>query len=356
MMGANEMHSVQSFALRKGSDVRTRSFMFAALAAAMTLIPSPPASAQQRDVKAAEVLAAARKALGGEQKLASVSAMSLRATYRRELGGPPAGGGSMIMMMGPGGGGATQASGDLEIDVLFPDKYIMVDTGTGPVAITRTEGFDGDRPLLAMRSNTPHVRVMGDNVTGDPERAKVALVRVRADLARLLLGLTASTQPGFAVTYSYVGQAESPDGKAEVIDVKGADGFETRLFIDASTHLPLMLTYVAPQPRVVRRTMGGPGGQPPHGGAGRTPGSERRPPAELTAEERARIEQERKALEATPPKMIEHRLFFSDHREVDGVLLPHHIARGNGSTTTEEWEVKTYKLNPSFKANRFSVS
>ena len=334
--------------------MQKRWFAFAAFAAAMTLIPPPPASAQQADAKAAEVLAAAREALGGEKKLAGVNALSLRATYRRELGAP-GGGGAVIMMMGPGGGSATQISGDIEIDVLLPDKYLKVDTTAGPVAITRTEGFDGTRPLLSMRSSAPHVRVMGDNVAGDPVREKAALGHARAELARLLLGIVAGTQPGFAVTYSYVGQAESPDGKADAIDVKGPDGFETRLFIDASTHLPLMLTYMAPEPRVVRRTMGGPGAGAP-GAAVRTPGSERRTPAELTPEERERIEQERKALEATPAKMLEYRLFFSDYRDVDGVRLPHHITRGTGNTTTEEWEVTTYKVNPSFKTNRFSVS
>ena len=319
---------------------------FAAFAAAMTLIPPPPASARQTDVKAAQVLAAARAALGGETKLASMKGLSLRATYQRELAAPPGGGGAVIMMMGPGGG-SPQMSGELEIDVLFPDKYIRVDTGTGPVAITRTEGFDGERPLLAVRSSSPHVRVMGDNVDADPERAKAAAGRARAELARLLLGLIAGTQPGFPVTYSYVGQAESPDGQAQVIDVKGPDGFETRLFIDATTHLPLMLTYMAPEARVVRRTMGG------SGAPRRTPGSV---PAELTAEERERLEQERKGLEATPPKMIEHRLFFSDYRDVDGVLLPHRIARGTATTTTEEWQITSYKVNPSLKADRFSVS
>lgn len=326
------------------------------VAFAMTLIPPPAASAQQSDAKAADVIAAARKALGGEKKLSAVKGLSMRASYRRELAAP-AGGGGTVIMMGPGGGhDGGQATGDIEIDVLFPDKYIKVDTGAGMVAITRTEGFDGDTPLLAVQSNSPHVRVMGDRVDGDPARTKAALGRVRADLARLLLGMIASPQPGFAVTYSYVGQAEAPDGKADVIDVKGADGFDTRLFFDAETHLPLMLTYMAPEPRVVRRTAGGPGEPPPPGTVVRTPGGGQRTPADLTPEERERIEQERRALEATPPKMIEQRLFFSDYRDVDGVSLPHRVSRGTGTTTTEEWEIKTYKVNPSIKPARFSVS
>jgi hypothetical protein len=49
---------------------------------------------------------------------------------------------------------------------------------------------------------------------------------------------------------------KSPDGKAYVIDVKNADGFAARLFIDEATQLPLMLTYQGPQPRII--TAGGP--------------------------------------------------------------------------------------------------
>jgi hypothetical protein len=230
-----------------------------------------------------------------------------------------------------------------------------VDTGTGMVAITRTEGFDGDRPIMAVESSSPHVRIMADNPAEDPGRARAAVGRARGELARLLLGMTAGTQPGFAVTYSYVGRAESPDGKADAVDVTGPDGFAARLFIDADTHLPLMLTYTAPEPRVLTRTIGGPGGRSPAGARTRSDGEVRRP-ADLTPEERERLEKERQALEATPPKMVEYRLFFSDHRDVGGVSLPHRIVRGTGSATTEEWEVKTYKLNPSIKADRFSVS
>jgi hypothetical protein len=327
----------------------------AGLAMAMTLIVEPPAAAQGSDAKALEVLAAARKALGGEQKLSALKALSLRGTYRREMGAPaPGGGGQMMIMTGPGGGGAPQMGGEVEIDAVFPDKFIKVDTQTGFATITRTEGFDGDRPLLAVHSNSPHVRIMADNPSADPERAKTAVERARGELARLLLGMLAGTQPGFPVTYSYVGPAESPDGKAEAIDVKGPAGFAARLFIDAESHLPLMLTYMAPEPRVMTR-MAGPG--PARGGAGAPrDGARVRPFAELPAEERERIEKERQAIEAQPAKLIEYRLFFSDYREVGGLSLPHRIVRGTASATTEEWEIKSYKVNPSIKADRFTVS
>jgi hypothetical protein len=76
---------------------------------------------------------------------------------------------------------------------------------------------------------------------------------------------------------------------------------------------------------------------------------------QLTPEQRAEIEKQMKEAEATPPKMVDYRLFFSDYREVDGISLPHRIVRGTAEKTTEEWDVKTYKVNPTFKADRFAV-
>jgi hypothetical protein len=319
--------------------------------------------AQSGDAKAATALALARKALGGEPKLAALKALSIRGSYRREATMPPGGGGggSVFISMvgpgpgGPGGPGGGQMSGDLEIDVEFPDKYIKVDVGTGMMAMTRTEGFEGDRPFLDLASSQPGMRVMA-NRPDDPAAGQMALRRSREDLARLLLGIIAGTQPSFAVTYTYAGQAESPDGKADVIDVKGADNFAARLFLDAQSHLPLMLTYVAPEPRVVVRTSRD-GNAPQAGAAGHGGGATftAKTPEGLSPEEKERMRKEMQEAEAAPAKMIEYRVFFTDFREVNGLSLPHHIARGTAEKTTEEWDIKSYKVNPALKADRFKV-
>ncbi len=286
------------------------------------------------DDKAAAAVAAARQALGGEQKLAGVTSLSLRASYRRELsgGGAMAGPNVMIMARGAGPGGPVQVSGDIEIDVQFPDKYIKVDSSTGAIAMTRVEGFDGDRPFSDFSSSTPGVRVMSMKPGDAPDGTNQMLRRTRAELARLLLGATAGAQPDFPVTFTYVGRAESPDGTAEVLDVKGPDGFEARLFLDAGAHLPLMLTYVAPEPRVITRTIRR--GDP----------------------EPAKAEPPSGADPATPPTLIEYRMYFSDFRDTGGLRLPYHITRGTAAGTTEEWEVRSYKLNPQLKPDRFKVS
>ena len=307
-------------------------------AAALALIVTAVSLAAQQD-KGNQLMAQARKAMGGEQKLAAVKALSLRATYQREMGiqGMTGGGRAAIVMNGgPTAGGNGQVTGEIELDVELPSKFIKVDTSTGFMAMTRTEGFDGDRPFADATSANLGVRIRIDRPTDDPARAKQALQRNQAELARLLLGILGSTQSSFPVTYSHAGIAESSDGKADMIDVKGPDNFAVRLFLDTQTHLPLMLTYMAPEPRIVMAT------------------SDRRAPNE--AAERERIENERKLAEATPQKMVEYRLFFSDYRDVGSLSLPHRIARGTAEKTTEEWEVKSYKINPSLKPERFKVS
>jgi hypothetical protein len=320
---------------------------------------------QTGDARATEIMAQARKALGGEQKLGSLKALSLRGSYRREMSAPgaPGGGGGMIMIMGgpgAGAGGGGQMTGDLEIDVAWPDKYIKVETGTGGMGMTRTEGFEGDRPFMDLSSNQPGMRLMAPPLASDPTARQMALKRSNEELARLLLGVIGGTQPSFTATYTYGGQAESPDGKADVIDVKGGDAFNARLFLDAASHLPLMITYIAPEPRVVMRSTVGRGGSTPppattagaqHGGS--TAGSAER--REMTPEQREELAKAMRDAEATPPKMIEYRIFFADFRDVNGINLPHQITRGTADKTTEEWEIKSYKVNPSLKADRFKV-
>ena len=47
-------------------------------------------------------------------------------------------------------------------------------------------------------------------------------------------------------------------------------------------------------------------------------------------------------------------MHHSDYKVVGGLKLPHLITRGVSGETSEEWTVKSYKLNPSFKVNTFT--
>jgi hypothetical protein len=165
------------------------------------------------------------------------------------------------------------------------------------------------------------------------------------------------THPSVNAQYAYAGEAESPDGKAHVIDVKNADGFAARLFIDEKTQLPLMVTYQGPQPRMV--LAGGP--RPASGGAQASPQAQLRqaPPQQLSEEERKKFaadaEKQIREMEKQPPAMVEYTLFFDDWREEDGIKFPHALRRASAGTTTEEWTVSKVKVNPKIDPKKFET-
>ncbi len=145
-----------------------------------------------------------------------------------------------------------------------------------------------------------------------PAPARVAAVK--ADFTRLMLGLIAAS-PALPLTFTYVGKAEAPQGKADVIDAKG-EGFAARLFFSADTHLPIMLSWQAAPQR--RRGGGGAGGDA-----------------------------------AAAP--AENRLYFSDYRDVSGQQLPFRIRRAIGIDTVEETNFDRFRPNAKIDPRKFQA-
>ena len=79
-------------------------------------------------------------------------------------------------------------------------------------------------------------------------------------MTRLSVALLAgSNLPG--VVFTYAGPAESPEGKAEVLEVKGPGDFKGKLFLDEKTARPMMLVY-QDIPRRMAMRRGGPDAPP----------------------------------------------------------------------------------------------
>src|SRR5262245_23945603 len=155
---------------------------------------------------------------------------------------------------------------------------------------------------------------------------------VSSDFARLAIGWLLTTPSSFLVEYSFAGEAESPDGKADALDVKGPGGFAARLFLDQKTHYPLMLTYNGKKPRFMTQTMAA---------------GERRNPEEM--------EKRMKEMEAETAKQpdVEYRIYLSDYREVNGVSFPHKLTGSIENEVNEELEIKNVKINPQLKPEKF---
>jgi hypothetical protein len=52
---------------------------------------------------------------------------------------------------------------------------------------------------------------------------------------------------------------------------------------------------------------------------------------------------------------VDVQLFVSDHKKVDGVMLPQTVRRAIDGKTVEEWTLTSMKVNPAIKADTFEV-
>jgi hypothetical protein len=181
------------------------------------------------------------------------------------------------------------------------------------------------------------------------------VLQVKQDFARLMLGLFASSYPSFPLTFTYAGQAEAPQGKAHVLDAKGPANFAARLFISADTHLPIMVSWqqAAPPPR-----RGGPppGGAPPGGRAAPPAAAAAPPPGTAPPASAGPPAGAGGGPPTTPPPGMEHRLYFAEYRDVDGLKLPFRLRHAVGAETIEETTFDRFRINARTDPRRFEVS
>jgi len=265
------------------------------------------------------VLRAARDALGGDTRIEAVRTLIVTGRTRQVRGD------NLVPI-------------EFEIQVELPDKYSRRDEFPAQDAGPATTGFNGDRLIQIPPAPQPVGRAGGPPPPSPEQqeaaiRARVAVAK--QDFARLMLGMFAGSSSGFPLTFDYVAQAEAPEGKADVLDVKGPANFTARLFVNAQTHLPIMVSWRAQAPPARG------GGPPARGGAG---GAAPAPGAAPAA-----------APPGTPPAPVENRLYFADYRDVDGLKLPFRLRRAVGSETIEETTFDRFRINARVDPRRFEV-
>ena len=291
---------------------------------ALLLLCAPASFA---DSRAQEVLKQAREAIGGEEQLQKVQGLQINGQYRRSFGD-------------------RQMEGDRDISISLPNKYVVEDAmnpGGLAVSMTNTRGLNGDRAWNAnsggggnmiIRMGTPG----GHELT--PEQIEAGLRRIYgAEFSRYLLAMILTPPPSLAVDYKYAGESDVEDIQADVIEVTAPDNFAVRIFFDKKSHLPLLLSYRGPKPRVFTMTRQGNGPV--------------RSPEDI---KKAREEAEKKLQAegpAAPPEEVDFFIRLTEHKKVGGLMLPHKMTFLTENEVSEEFQISKYQLNPQFKADRF---
>jgi hypothetical protein len=334
---------------------------------------APPSAASIE--AATKVLADARQALGGETKQAAVKTIIATGRTRRVSGE------NLVPV-------------EFEIDVELPDKYVRKDEIPAQESTPSSNGFNGDSLIqfpapppapAAPRGGTPApVPAAGGaaNAAGgtagaaggaasaagraggpalSPEQQqeaarKARVASVKQDFARLMLGMFAKSTDVYPLTFSHAGQAEAPQGKADVINIAGPANFAARMFVMSDTHLPIMISWTVPATpaNLVITAPGQP--KPPS----LSPGAivvegPAPPPAGASKDDQDAYNKALNTLrvQALMGKSIEHRLYFSDYRDTDGLQFPFRLRHAIGTDTIEETTFDRFRLNAKIDAKRF---
>jgi len=206
------------------------SVAIAVITTAILRVPfSTSAIAQAPTDPAGDVLAAAREALGGHERLAAVRSFVATGRTRQVQGN------NLVAI-------------EFQMSWEVPDKYVRTDEfpvqDRGPV----TAGFNGAALIgspVPARQGAPPGRG-GPLPPGGPGPAGgpgAQLTTMKEDVARLMLGLFAGSISTLPLTFKYAGIAEAPQGQADVLEATGPGAFVARFFVDKATHLPIMVSW-----------------------------------------------------------------------------------------------------------------
>ena len=295
-----------------------------------------PLAAQDR---VAGIMAATRKALGGEDKITGLKTLTAEGPLRRMMGGRDMEGTATVSLARPD---KMHRVEDMAMGGMVGGPSIertMVLSGATSWEDTQNRGGMGGGMRIMINSGPGPGGPGGAGPT--PAQIDEARTRrMRVQMQRLTAALLADA----GTPWVDAGIAESPEGKADILETKEETGRTLRLFIDQGTHLPLMVQYQDPKPRVMIN--GGPGG-PGRGGPGGAPGPGG-PPPPISPEE---VQKRMAEMQRTPPEMGTYGMHLSDYKKVDGIMLPHRIETSLDGEPNEEWTVEKYKVNPQIKAD-----
>jgi hypothetical protein len=246
---------------------------------ALGALASLTAVVQAPEGDASAIVAAAREALGGEARLSAVKTFVATGRTRQIQGD------NLVPI-------------EFEISCELPGRCVRRDEiparASGPTSI----GFSGDTLI-----QLPVPAAMTGRGALPAQLATLRLNTTRQDFARLFLGMFAASFSSFPLTFTRIGQAEAPQGQADVLEVKGPPDFTARLFILRDSHLPIMLAWE---------------------------GQARGKPAE-------------------------NRLYYADYREADGFKFPFRLRRAVGADTTEETVFDRFRVNARIDPRRFEA-
>jgi len=266
------------------------------------------------------VVADVRHALGGDAAIAALQGFAVTGSETHSAGGH-------------------NFSVDTEFLCVLPDRFLHVRRSSSPFGITTEEwGFNGDQHIRRRDSDMPYPPDPGEHDTPAQKALRDArtLANARREFTRVataMIGLS----PIDPVDVSVAGQQTIDGRSTDVLVLRAPDGYSANLFIDSTTHLPWMISWMGAP--IVTATATSVIAVP----RGQSPGRMPEPSFPAMPD----------PLSLTP---VEHQLFFDDYKTADGFTWPHTLIEKIGGHVTSTVKLGKYKINPSLNPKRFDPS
>lgn len=273
--------------------------LFAMIVFAVSAVPVFSQEANEAAKNRAEnLLVEARAAIGDDTKIQAVKSLSLA--------------GKFITSSSRG-----ESKMEYESDFLFPDKYVKRETHVLEIgSFNDIYGIDGASVWNHQSSTSEFIRFQAmDQKYIDGQKPAL-----RAEAARWLTVMLLRTPGSLPFEVVYAGETDVDGKSADLIDVKGTDGFSARLFLDKTTHRVAMVSYTG-------KLKGRIGGRATLNADGSVT------PEPIQADTVAGM------------KADEVRVRFLDYRSVDGIQMPYRVVFQSGEGIKEEWEFTKIQLN-----------
>jgi hypothetical protein len=259
--------------------------------------------------RARTILAQMRKAVFGEIKPDSLKGLSLTLDVSR----------SRV--------NGDQDTGQVSCDFLLPNIMFIRDRqvvsgNQGQFTIYKL--LNGEQIWSDVQTSGGEIPVIPVGGPPKPDDQVKGLQTLRREQAYLLIRLALSPSPDFPLTFSYAGEAQASDGRADMIEVRGPNDFSARLFVEKGSSRLLMMTYPEPGARLISAS------------SGATPVGQAPSPKDVTR--------------------AEAKYRFSEYREVGGVMMPHLMTYESGGKIRAEYKLKRFELNPNFAPDHFNPS
>lgn len=345
---------------------------------------------------ATEILARAREAVGGETRLHAVQSLSLKASARQT--------GRMLYRNREYALiDNIETRSTFELDILLPDRFLFTRTPEQRTS-RRYTGLNGDGLIDGQMSQGEY---RPTTFLGPGTVPRVLLARKR-EFLRYIVAWLLGVPLQHDLTFADAGKAETPDGPADVLDVKGPNEFAARMFFNTATGRLSMLSFEEPPstrppgstpvPANIRVLEDNPLSKVfdfPYGTATVffdkdshqvatitfTARTQQRPladapgqPVKGTGDEEPLFRSIRPdARSPAAPVVYRHsggpmpltgnqtvaarylpatQMRVGDYRPVDGILLPHLITIDSGPV--EEWRISGFKVNPKIDVRHFA--